>query len=133
MSQPVVFFAEIIERRSVPLRYARLLRHDSRGAAEWHRGKEAFGHFASYQSGRAGPYNKCRHAFHFIPDRLLDDGGATALFVGATEVRDEWTYDESRLPRMSSEDSLQASSYESPVGGSAEDRPALRDREEDRG
>ena len=95
VSQPVICFAEIVERRGVPLRNARLLRHDGRGAGEWRRGKEAFGHFASYQTARASPYNKCSYAFHFIPHQPLDDGSATALFVGATEVGDEWTYDES--------------------------------------
>ena len=98
-----------------------MLRHDGRGAAEWRRGKEPFGHFASYQPARASPYNKCRHAFHFIPDQPLDDGEATALFVGATEVRDEWTYDGHRLPPMTSEDALQLSTYRPPVGARAYD------------
>ncbi len=121
VSQPIICFAEIIERRGVPLRTARLLRHDGRGAAEWRRGKEPFGHFASYQTGRTSPYNKCCHAFHFIPDQPLDDGSATALFVGATEVGQGWTYDESRLPSMSTEDALQSSSYEAPAGARSYD------------
>ena len=121
MSQLVIRLAEIVERRGVASRNARLLRHDGPGAAEWRRGKEPFGHFASYQSGPASPYDKCRYAFHFIPDQPLVDGEATGLFVGATEVGDEWTYDESRLPRMSTEDALQASSYEAPVGARAYD------------
>ena len=93
MSQPVFYLAEASERRGVSLRNARLLRHDGRGAAERRRGKEPFGNFASYRTARASLNNNRRHAFHFIPDRPLDDGGATALFVGAAEVRNEWRYE----------------------------------------
>ena len=76
MPTSLVRFDEILDRRNVPLLKARLLRHDENGADEWRRGKEAFGHFASFQSGQ--PYNKCRYAFHFIPDQPLEGGGHTA-------------------------------------------------------
>lgn len=106
---PLIDFNEVVERRGVPLSDTRFLRHDGdEGTGEWHRGRAAFGHFASYQSSQSSPYNQCRYAFHFIPDRQLD-GNHTALFVGATEVRDEWTYDCRRHAPMSTDEAVNAS------------------------
>ena len=115
----MIRFDEILSRRNVPLPTSRLLRHNDRGAIEWRRGKEAFGHFASFQSGK--PYNNCRFAFHFIPDRQLESGRDTALFVGATEVLDTWPHDGQRRPRMSSDDAMAGTPYRAELGVDAFD------------
>lgn len=120
MATSLVRFDEILDRRNVPLPKARLLRHNKVGANEWRRGKEAFGHFASFQSGQPHPYNKCRYAFHFIPDQPLE-GGHTALFVGATEVLDKWEHDGQRCARMSTEEARRLTSYRPELGASAFD------------
>ena len=121
MLTAVVSFEEIIKRRKVLVKQSRLLRHNPRGAEEWRRGKDAFGHFVSYQSADPGPYNKCQYAFHFIPDLPLDDKTHTAMFVGATEVREEWEYDGSRQPRLTTLGALQESTYEPKIGVRAYD------------
>ena len=105
----LLVFEQILRERKVPMRESRLLRHDRRGGDEWRRGKAAFGHFASYQSGR--PYNRCRYAFHFIPDRPLEDGRQTALFVGATKILAKRVYDGECRARMSTEEALGATPY----------------------
>ena len=114
-------FAQIISDRNVDISKSRLLRHDRQGSVEWRRGKEAFGHFASFQGGSPSPYNRCRYAFQFIPDHPLQDGRHTALFIGATEVLDEWTHDERRWPRMSTDQALQATRYRAGSGVAAYD------------
>ena len=115
----VIKFDEILRRREVPVSKSRLLRHNDGGASEWRRGKEAFGHFASFQGGQ--PYNRCRFAFHFIPDRQLEDGRDTALFVGATEVLDSWQHDGQRLPRMSTDEAMTRTPYRAEPGVGAFD------------
>ncbi|MCY3840651.1 MAG: GIY-YIG nuclease family protein [Gammaproteobacteria bacterium] len=112
-------FEQILGERNVPLRESRLLRHDGRGRDEWRRGKAAFGHFASYQSRR--PYNRCRYAFQFIPDRPLEDGRQTGLLVGATEILDRWEYDGVRCARMSTDEALRATPYRPELGEEAYD------------
>ncbi len=121
MHPPIIYFGEIIKRRGVSLKRSRLVRHDKRGAEEWGRSKEAFGHFASYQSTSPGPYNKCRYAFHFIPDRPLDAETHTALFVGATEVLGEWKCDGNRQACMTTDIALQASTFRPQLGERAYD------------
>lgn len=114
--ESLMTFAEILERRDVRLSKSRLLRHNSRGTSEWRRGKAAFGHFASYQGAKSSPYNECRFAFHFIPDRKLDDRRNTALFVGATEVLCVWEHDGRRQPRMSTAKAVSDTPYKAPIG-----------------
>ena len=122
VSAPLIDFNEIVERRDVPLRHSRLLRHDGdEGASEWRRGRVAFGHFASYQSSNRSPYNNCRYAFHFIPDLQLDDSRHTALFVGATQIGEEWTFDGRRLPLMSTDEALERSLHQPDRGVHAYD------------
>ena len=108
MTMSLITFDAILRDRGVSRRESRLLRHHDRAANEWRRGKEAFGHFASYQKEiTRSPYKGCRYAFHFIPDQPVDNDGHTALFVGATEVLDEWKHDGRRRARMSTPEALQ--------------------------
>ena len=76
-----------------------MLRHDKPGAVAWRRGRERFGDYISHQKTRR-PYGDAKTAFHFLPGQPLPDGDYTALFVGATRIIDEWTFDGSRKPKL---------------------------------
>lgn len=79
----------------------RILRHDLRGAAAWRRGHQtAFGCFASFQKKANSPYAGVELACHFLPGPPLEDGSATALFVGSTRILDRWRWDEQRMPQI---------------------------------
>ena len=102
-------FTEILQRRGVAPEQSRLLRHNDEGGLQWRKGRDCFGHFASYQA--QAPYKGCRFAFQFIPERPLDDGDQTALFVGAMSVDDEWQYDGKKVAPMSNAAVIQDSGY----------------------
>ncbi|MYA60910.1 MAG: GIY-YIG nuclease family protein [Chloroflexi bacterium] len=116
---PIVHFTEVLTKRGVDPRQSRLLRHNATGAEQWRRGRDCFGHFASYQ-GKA-PYKDCRFAFQFIPERALGGGDQTALFVGATSVAEHWLYDGQRPARMSTPTAMRNSGYMPEVGATAYD------------
>ena len=118
---PFVDFTEILTRRHIEPGQSRLLRHSDRGGDQWRRGRDSFGHFASYQSQTPSPYKDCRYAFQFIPERPLDDGDQTALFVGATCVAAGWRYDGRRLARMSTDAARRNSDYMPKKGETAYD------------
>ena len=117
----MIRFDEILSRRDVPLPTSQLLRHNDRGAIEWRRGKRHSATSPAFRAGKRKPYNNCRFAFHFIPDRQLEDGRDTALFVGATEVLDTWTHDGQRRPRMSSDEAMAKTPYRAELGVDAFD------------
>ena len=116
---PILHFTEILTKRDVDPTQSRLLRHSDIGAEQWRRGRDCFGHFASYQGKM--PYRNCRFAFQFIPERPLGDGDHTALFVGATSVADSWRYDGGRPARMSTPAAMRNSGYMPEVGATAYD------------
>ena len=118
-SPAIIDFAEVVKRRGVDLRQSRLFRHNEEGARQWHRGRDCFGHFASYQGGT--PYNSCRYAFQCIPERPLDDGDQAALFVGAMCVGHKWRHNRRRKARMSTPDAIRNSNYRPELGLNAYD------------
>ena len=97
--QCLLDFATIVEKRNWNPREARVLRHDKPAAVAWDRGRAHFGDYISHQKTRK-PYGGAKTAFHFLPGQPLPDGDHTALFVGATRIIDEWTFDGSRKPKL---------------------------------
>tara|TARA_R110002020_G_scaffold34066_29_gene103888 strand:- start:51115 stop:51957 length:843 start_codon:yes stop_codon:yes gene_type:complete len=95
-------FNDFLDRINLEPAQIRLLRHDLRGGvATWRRGREvAFGCFASFQNKANSPYRGAGAACHFLPGPTLDDGSATALFIGTTKIIDRWDWDEVRMPRI---------------------------------
>ena len=94
-------FNEFLCRIGLDPTHIRLLRHDLRGVAAWRRGREvAFGCFASFQKKSNSPYGGASIACHFLPGPSLDDGSATALFIGTTSIGDRWNWDEVRMPKI---------------------------------
>ena len=77
---------DLLEHRGIGLRHTRLVRHDTRGLAEWRLGAAFFDHYASYQrQDNRTPYNKAKIAIQFVPHSL-----SGTLFVGAHDILDEW-------------------------------------------
>ncbi|MCZ4288475.1 GIY-YIG nuclease family protein [Hoeflea alexandrii] len=94
-------FNDFLRRIDLDPARIRLLRHDTRGVAAWRRGREvSFGCFASFQKKTNSPYGGASVACHFLPGPSLDDGSATALFIGITRIIDRWDWDEVRMPRI---------------------------------
>ncbi|MFD0858971.1 GIY-YIG nuclease family protein [Roseovarius aquimarinus] len=91
-------FHEFLERCGLDPARTRLLRHDARGSGSWRRGPDAFLCFASIQTQANSPYRgDPSHACHFIAGPVLN-GRATALFIGATEVRNRRPWDRREPP-----------------------------------
>lgn len=98
-------FSEILTKFGLYPKQVRLVRHDDRCVAAWHRGGEiTFGCFASFQREKPAPYNKTKIACHFLPGPNLPDGSLSALYVGTTLILDEWTWDGQRLPLILDEE-----------------------------
>ena len=98
------YFDEFINRIGLVPAEVRLLRHDNRAQAAWRRdGRNAFGCFASFQQRNPSPYAGVRCACHFWSGPTLADGDASALFIGATSILDQWIWDGNRLPLFQDE------------------------------
>lgn len=95
------YFNEFIERIGLAPAEVRLLRHDNRALAAWRRDRRnAFGCFASFQRQNPSPYAGVRSACHFLPGPVLANGDASALFIGTTQILDQWNWDGVRLPLL---------------------------------
>lgn len=94
-------FTDFIERIGLSPDKIKLLRHDERGVAAWRRGgTSAFGCFASFQKASPDPYQDVNTVCHFLPGPTLQDGSLTALYIGATNIVDRWSWDGGRKPRI---------------------------------
>lgn len=99
-------FSDLIALRGLPVEGARLVRHDRLGAEEYHRGRAYFGDYITYQGAGLDPFKGASVAFQFIPGPALDDGDASALFVGAHHVGESWLVgDGSRRPTLHHDES----------------------------
>jgi len=90
--EPLLNFSEIIEKRGVDPKGARLVRHNSEILAEYMAGNRYFLHAITYQDAGLDPYARAATTFHFIPGPKSPDGQFTALFVGAYSIRDSWKF-----------------------------------------
>jgi hypothetical protein len=97
---PLIVFSDLLTKRGVSLKTARLLRHDKRGLAHWSRSRSHFASYASYQLAAKSPYAKAETAFQFLPGPALQDDCQTGLFVGAHRILDRWPWDGVRLPSL---------------------------------
>lgn len=71
----------------------RLVRHDHTGAAALARGLTAFESFVSFQTSTGpSPFNGASHIAHFVAGPRGDDGRATAVFISAHRVVDEFIW-----------------------------------------
>lgn len=95
---PLIGFCELLTKRGVGLKTARLLRHDRRGLEHWSRSRSHFASYASYQLSAKSPYAGAETAFQFVPGPALPDSDQTALFIGAHRILDRWLWDGVRLP-----------------------------------
>ncbi|MGM0583220.1 MAG: GIY-YIG nuclease family protein [Pseudomonadota bacterium] len=91
-------FTEIIERRGLNPRKARLVRHSREILAEYVAGERFYLHAIAYQAAARDPFARAETAFQFMPGPRLDDGEHTALFVGAFQIHDRWLFGEGERP-----------------------------------
>ncbi|WP_367715762.1 GIY-YIG nuclease family protein [Nitratireductor sp. GISD-1A_MAKvit] len=103
---------ELLERRGANLDECRVVRHDMRALKAWLHSRAQLEHFIGYQKiGNRTPYRGASKVFQFVPQ-----SGASALFVGAYRILDEWSFPEdTRQPIL-----------HDPTFGENDDHPHLR-------
>ncbi|MCL5779190.1 GIY-YIG nuclease family protein [Limibaculum sp. FT325] len=94
----ILDFTEIIEKRGVDPKTARLVRHSPAIAAEYRVGWPLFLHAITYQAAKLDPFSGAKTAFQFIPGPGLPGGDQSALFVGAFAVGDSWRFGDGSRP-----------------------------------